>query len=74
MKKVCSHPKPDCFDKDSIHYFIYHMTEKEFWERCPKSWHKDYEIGVSLAERFLINKIRMKDIEKIEERMNEESK
>lgn len=33
---MSEHSHPDCKDKDSVHYFMCHMTQKEFEEMCYK--------------------------------------
>ena len=46
----------DCKDKDSMHYFMCHMTQKEF-ESLSRCGSKDYETGLSRDERYILNKI-----------------
>ena len=42
------------------------MTQEEFYQRVGReSLRKDYETGVSREERYIINKIRMRQMEEI---------
>lgn len=58
-------------DNESINYFMTKMTQEEFDEMRKKQIRSnDYETGWTREERYIMNKIRSKIIDKMEEELN----
>lgn len=54
-------------DKKETKYFMTEMTQKEFEEMCKlRRRSSDFETGWTKEERFIMNKIRSDQIQKME--------
>ncbi len=65
---TCDSNNSDCHDKKSMHYFIYHMTQKEFLKFRLRSYvNMGCETGLTREERYIFNKIKIDEIQKLGE-------